>query len=241
VAVTFDAVGPGTAGTASSATPLTWSHTCVATASAILVAVTTFTGSVNAVTGVTYGGVPCSLLKFQASNNGPGGGIALYYLDTQGGMPTGKNTVSAAFTGAADTIGGSVSASGSGGHGAVVTGVAANQASVSASVPNTITGGLIVACACFGGGAGGGSLSGTNSVTAQWSRIVSTNSAADNAAEGTVASTGGAASQTVGFQETGAGTDNWGLVAVELLPAVIYPLRTTLRVAVVPFTSGAVF
>jgi hypothetical protein len=52
-----------------------------------------------------------------------------------------------------------------------------------------------------------------------------------------VASTGGAASQTVGFQETGAGTDNWGLVAVELLPAGSFTSRSARRIAVVPFVS----
>lgn len=216
MAVAFDAVGPaGGAGTNSATTPLAWTHICGGSATAIVIGVTSFSGSSNLVTGVTYGGQTCTLLTYQVSGTAGAGGIALYYL---GSPPTGSNTVSVAFTGGGDTIGGSISATGSSGHGTVFS--SPNNGSTTSftqSVTGTTTGGMIVSVACFGGG--GTSFSGTNGVTLQFSRLVSVNSASDSACGGTVVSTGGGASQTVGFSETGGAADNWGIIAVELDPS----------------------
>ena len=209
MAVAFDAAGGGVHATA---TPLTWTHTPVAAPTDILVGVTSYTGSTNTVTGVTYGGVTCALLAYINSGGITSGGIALYYLANP---PVGAQSVSVAFTGAADTIGGSVSFTGGGSSGAAVTGTAADQSSVSASVPGTTTGGMICAVACFGSS---GTFSGTNSVAVRWSLNVSANTASDNAVGGTVVSTGGGAAQTVGYSNTFA--DDWGLVAVEVRPGV---------------------
>lgn len=218
--VAFDAVGPSASGTSSSTTPLTWAHVNGGSATAILIGVTTHTGTTNAVTSVTYGGQACSLLAFIASGATNAGGIALYYLNSP---PTGSNTVSVAFTGAGLTIGGSISVTASGGIGSVFTANPATVTSASVSVTNTTTGGMIVTVACEGSG---GTFAGTNSVTKQWGLIGDNTSAADNAVGGTVPSTGGGASQTVGF--SGA-SDDWGLIAVELLPPTSTPTSTPLK------------
>lgn len=212
--VAYDAVGPaGGGGTSSSTSPLTWTHINSGSATAILIGVTSHTGSSNLVTGVTYGGQTCGLLTFVASGGGSLGGFAMYYLASP---PTGSNTVSVAFTGAALTIGSSISATGSGSKGSNFTANSGTASvSTSVSVTGTTTGGLIVVGTCCG--SPGNPWAGTNSVTLQWSDNVDGNTAADNAAGGTVTSTGGGASQTVGFTIT-TGSDTFGLIAVELLP-----------------------
>ena len=214
MAVAFDAVGPaGGGGTASATSPLTWTHINGGSATCIVIGATIFTGSSNVITAVTYGGVSCTLAGFVVSGSGGAGGIAMYYLVNP---PTGSNTVSVTFTGGNDTVAGSISFTGSGSTGTPVTGSSSGStASITASVSNTTTGGMVAAACCYGGTALI-TITGTNGVTAQWFKAGSTNSGADNGAGGNVASTGGGASQTVGFTDTG--TDFWGIVAMELLP-----------------------
>lgn len=217
MAVTFDAAGPGATAASSATSPLTWSHVDAAQVTAFLNFATTFSGSASDITADSYGGNAATLLAFQLSGGvgHVGGGISLYSLASP---PTGSNTVSVSFTGGNDTIGASVSATGSSGLGTPATSFATGASSVSVTVSGTTTGGLIVVCACYGGGAGGGAFSGTNGVTIKSAKTGSVGSAADNAVIGIVASTGGGANQVVGFSNTG-GTDNWGIIAVELLPA----------------------
>lgn len=207
MAVTFDAVGPaGGAGTNSSTTPLTWTH--VNGGNAILIGVTSFGGNTNQITGVTYGGVTIPLLGYIPSGNASGGGIALYGL--QGAtVPSGSNTVSAAFTGVNDKIGGSVSYSGAGSLSAGTTNYGTSGNLVSTAIV-THTGGILVAAGCDGS-------SGTWGVTSgnlRWSDNASGGSASDNAAGGDIASTG--ASQTITF--TNSASDDWGIVAAEVIP-----------------------
>jgi hypothetical protein len=208
MAVAFDAVGPSSAGAASATSPLTWTH--VNGGNGILVGVTIFNGGTNTVTAVTYGGVTVPVLGFIPSDNSTAGGVALYGL-VGGTCPTGSNTVSIAFSDAANHNAGSISVAGAGSLGTAVTGFA-SAGSVTASVTGTTVGGLIVAACCYGGTALA-TITGTNSVTTQWEHNGSTSSGADNGAGGTVASAGG--TQTVGFTDTG--TDFWGIVAVEVL------------------------
>lgn len=212
MAVAFDAVGPSSSGTGSATSPLTWTHVCGATATEIVVGATIFNGSTNVITAVTYGGQSLTLVGFIPSDNDSAGGIALYHLTNP---PTGSNTVSVSFTGGGNTNAGSISFTGSSGIGTAVTGFS-NATSVSASVTNTTTGGMVTAAASYGG-TQLNTFSGTNGVTVQWQHPGSGNSGSDNGVGGTVASTGGGASQTVGFSDTG--TDFWGIVAVEILPA----------------------
>ena len=211
MAVAFDAVGPSSAGTGSATSPLTWTHTCAAGATELMVGATIFTGSTNVITAVTYNSVSMSLVGFTQSGAGGAGGVAMYHLANPS---SGANTVSVTFTGGNNTNAGSMSFTGSSGLGTAVTNTA-NAASVSASVAGTTTGGMVAAACCYGGTAII-TITGTNSVTTQWEHNGTTNSGADNGAGGTVASTGGGASQTVGFTDTG--TDYWGIVAVELKP-----------------------
>lgn len=217
MAVAFDAVGPSGGTGASSGTPtppstspLTWTHVLGSSANAIIIGVTSGNGGTNLVTGVTVGGQACTLLGYVASGGITAGGIALYYLLNP---PTGSQTVSAAFTGTAAVIGGSVSYTGVGSIGSPVTNIAVSSGSVTASVPSTTTGGMISAAACVGTVT---TFAGTNSVTLRWNLTGDSSTAADNACAGDVASTGGGASQTVGFSN--AASDDWGIVAVELIP-----------------------
>lgn len=213
MAASLDAIGPaGGAGAQSATSPLTWAHICGGSATAIVIAATTFTGSSNAVTAVTYGGQTCSLLQFLAF--GSAGGIALYYLASP---PTGSNTASVTFTGAASTIGGSLSALGSSGHGTVFTNTSSGAASLTVGVTGTTTGGLVIVSACYGGASGGGTFSASGD-TLDWQNNHSSTSGADNAAGGHAASAGGGGTSTVGFSNS-AGSDQWAMIAVELLPA----------------------
>jgi hypothetical protein len=124
--VTFDTAGPSSAGTAFTTGPGTW--TAVNNGNGIIVGVTTFTGSTNVVTGVTYGGVTVPFLGFVRANNGTAGGVALYGL-TGPTCPTGSNTVSVAVSDANNHNAGSVTVTGAGSLGAVVTAFAASPAS----------------------------------------------------------------------------------------------------------------
>lgn len=214
MAVTYDAVGPaGGGGANGTATPLEWAH--VNSGNCVVVAATSDTGTSNLVTGVTYGGVTLPFLKFVISNNSVYGGIALYGgvsgVAGVGTLPTGSNTVSVAFTGAASTIGGSVSAASAGSLGTPVSNYGA-AGNMSVTVPGTTSGGLVVVAGCEG--ATGGTWGGSNGVALRWSRNVASDSGADNAGGGTVASAVG--DQTAGL--TIDVSDYWGLVAVEVLP-----------------------
>lgn len=214
--VAFDAAGPaGGAGTAFTATPGTWTH--VNGGNGIIVGVTTLNGNVSTVTSVTYGGgspVTVPLLGFIPANNSTAGGIALYGL-TGPTCPTGSNTVSVAFSDApSNHNAGSVSVSAAGSLGTPVTAFA-SATSVSAVIPGTTTGGLIVSAVCQGSFT---TISATGPNVKQWMHLGSASSGADNGAGGTDPSTGGGASQTVTW--TAASSDLWGIVAVEVLPPV---------------------
>jgi hypothetical protein len=207
--VTFDTAGPSSAGTAFTTGPGTW--TAVNNGNGIIVGVTTFTGSTNVVTGVTYGGVTVPFLGFVRANNGTAGGVALYGL-TGPTCPTGSNTVSVAVSDANNHNAGSVTVTGAGSLGAVVTAFAASPASgLAAPFASTTAGGLIVSAACQGSGGG---FTATSPNVKRLEKLTSSNSGSDNLAMGTDPSTGGAVSPawTIG------GSDFWGIVAVEVLP-----------------------
>jgi hypothetical protein len=210
MAVAFSAVGGGvTTGNATS--PLTWPHTCGASDTDLLVYVTSSTGTTNQVTGVTYNGAAMTFLLYVPSGNAGPGGLAVYYLAAP---PTGSAfTVSVAHAGS--TWGWSVSTTGGGSHATAQSGFAAAPATaVSKSVPGTTTGGLIVAGACVGATQGGTMVATSGTMRGQVDG--DNTSGANNIGVGTWTSAGGGAAQTVGF--SGAGSDEWGLVAVEVLP-----------------------
>lgn len=92
MAVAFDAVGPSSAGAGqTTASPLTWSHTCGASATLLLVGVAVGgTTGANTVTA-TYNGVSMTAVDTQASNNNTDGFVKLFKLVSPA---TGANTVS---------------------------------------------------------------------------------------------------------------------------------------------------
>ena len=215
--VAYDAVGPSAAGIASATTPLTWTH--INGGNALLVGANTYNAGSNTVTGVTYGGVTIPLLGWCPSGGGSGG-IGLYGL-VGGALPSGSNTVSVAFTGGSDTIGGSVSYSGAGGFSAtaVASPAVTSGNSATSAAMTTHAGGILAAVASYGGlwitpwSCTGGNV--------RWGNAQSGSSGADNALQGDIASTG--ASQTITLACTNGSTDQMALVAVEVLPATLIP------------------
>jgi hypothetical protein len=214
MAVTFDAVGPSSAGAAFTATPGTWTH--VNGGNGILVGVTIFNGGTNTVTGVTYGGTTVPFLGFIPGNNGTAGGIALYGL-VGATCPTGSNTVSVAFSdGGANHNAGSVSVAGAGSLGTPVTNFATvASVSVTVTVTGTTTGGLIVSAASYGSQ---NAFVADGNSTIRWSRLTSSSSGSDNGVMGTTTDPGGGASRTVTWTTNPTNPDFWGVVAVEVLP-----------------------
>lgn len=210
MAVAFDAVGPaGGGGAASATTPLTWAH--VNGGNAILVGATSFGGNTNKVTAVTYGGVTIPFLAYIPSNNGANGGVALYGL-VSASLPSGSNTVSVAFTGGGNTIGGSVSYTGAGSLSAATTNFGTGSGTFTSTAIVTNAGGILAAAACYGTTGGTWGVTGGN---LRWSHNTSGGSGSDNGGQGDIASTG--ASQTI-IITNNTGTDDWGIVAVEVIP-----------------------
>lgn len=208
--VAFDAAGPSSAGTSFTTGPGTWTH--VNGGTGILIGVTIFTGSANTVTACTYGGVTVPLVKFQVSASGGAGGIALYGLAGPA-CPTGSNTVSVTCSDTNNHNCGSVTLTDADSIGTPVSGPAAGTTGLSLTVPGTTTGGLIVSAACQGGD---GTFTATSPNIKRVQHLNSSSSGADNLTIGTDPSTGGGASQAVAW--TCAVSDDWGMVAVEVLP-----------------------
>jgi hypothetical protein len=210
--VAFDAVGPAgglgnydTTGTAGS-----YAH--VNNGNAILVGLTSTTGTVNQVTSCTYGGVALNFLGFITA--GTGGGCAIYGL-VSGSLPTGSNNVVWASA-AATTCAGSLSFTAAGSFGALFTGINANGLSVTGNVTGTTIGGIIAAFSSFGGGGGSQAMSASSPGTTRVNCVGDASGPANNLAGGTWASPGG--TQAVGFSSTGV-ADTWAMAAVEVIPA----------------------
>lgn len=236
MAVAFDtATAAQAAASAFTNSPHTWTH--VNSGNCIIIGFVNSNGvTTNIVSAVTYGGVSIPLLKWQGSSSG--GGFGLWGL-AGATVPTGSNTVSVTFTIANDAIAGSISLKNVSSLGTPVSAATTtNGSSFSISVPGTTTGGMIVVGSSFGGANGGGTFSGTNSVTVGWQDVVSNSGPADNGVQGYVASTGGGASQTVGFSSSASGSDQWAMVAVEALPPAgptVPVVRFSHLVSAIPF------
>lgn len=212
MAVAFDAVGPSatpTSGTAS----VSWTHVCGASATDLLVFVTSATGSANLITGVTYNSVSATLLKYQTSGSGGAGGVSVYRLASPA---SGSHTV--AVTASSGLIcGASISVTGGDGTAGTAVGTSSpgNATAITTSVASTATGGLIAAGVCSGSGQA--PWTATNSGTLRYSGNINSSGGANNVAGDTTVSTGGGSSQTVGI--SGNSSDFWGIVAVEIKPA----------------------
>ena len=212
MAVAFDAVGPSSSGIhGTNVATLSWSHTCGAGATALVVFANTST--TTTVTGVTYNSAALTRIGSQAVNNNntdgtlygyamanPATGLSLTVQVTF--SDNGSNDIEAAsmsFTGAGGTFGTAGTGGGSG-------------VTASAVVPTTTTTGQIAFAAC------GGSAYGANPTAPavkEWLNNASGGSAAGNQAGGISASTGG--NVTVAW---GLSSDFWACVGFEVLPAV---------------------
>jgi hypothetical protein len=218
MAVAFDAVGPAgspSAGVHSTVTPLSWTHILGGSANAILVAVTNAGATTSNITSVTIG-ASNTALTFLGIGVDTGGSLTTWY-----GLlnpPTGSNTVKVNFSGApSDMLAGSVSFTGAGSFGTFFGGGSGgvSQSSMTINVTSTTTGGIVNVATAFGGqgwsaftttGAGG---------TIRLSDPNSSTFAGDMQAIGTYPSTG--SSMTVGIS-SGAGSDEWSIAAIEVLP-----------------------
>jgi hypothetical protein len=215
VAVAFDAVGPaGGAGSSSATSPYSWTHICGAGATDLYVFVTDPQGTTNHITGVTYNSVAMTFLKYQVGGTAAAGGCTLWYLKNPA---TGSNSVQVTWTapGTNKSTAGSISFTGGGAQGTVVSNASTGTAtSFTVNVGGTTSGGQVVVGASYGNGSG--TFTGTNSVTKEFTAVGDNATAADNCVGGNVASAGG--TQTVGFSFSGT-ADNWGMIAVEVQPA----------------------
>jgi len=157
MAVTFDAAGPSSSGASSATSPLTWSHTCAAGDTMLLVGVAVDSLADGGITAAcTYNGV-----SMTASTKWHSGGVTQAFgfiqLFTMANPPTGSAfTVSASAAGATlDSInGGSLSFAGSVGLGTPVT-ADSNSVNVTTgtiSVPTTSASSQVAVIVCNGSG-----------------------------------------------------------------------------------------
>lgn len=204
--VTLDAVGPSSSGAGNtSSASLSWSHTCGASASYLLVGVNQNNASDLAMS-VTYNSVAMTSLSTEDEWQ-PAGGSGFLQLWGMANPPTGSAfTVAATVTGGTPTnlSGGSVSLIGAGSLGTVFAGQNFSTAA-SAAVTGTVTGSLVVA---FCGTANGG----TFTVTAPGTQRISFN-------PGSVPMLGAQTSPGGGTVTPAWTTTNtpWAVLAVEVL------------------------
>jgi hypothetical protein len=168
--VTFDKAGPTSTGVSFTTGPGTWTHDNAG--NGIAVAVTSFSGTSNLVTGVTYGGVTVPL---------------------------------------------SVSVAGAGSVGTPVTAFTSGLG-ISAAVPGTTSGGLVISAVCQGAFT---ALTATAPNVNRLQLLGSNSSASDDLAIGTDPSTGA----TVTPAWACVASDFWGMVAVEIIPAPAAPAQ----------------
>ena len=208
MAVTFDAVGPNSAGTSATGTSLSWSHTCTGSNRLLVVgvAVGTVTSDASLVTTVTYNGVSMTSASKVHSNGSSNGYIQMFYLIAPA---TGANTVAVTNNSSADLAGGSVSFAGVN-QSTPTSGLATNVGNgTSGSVSvSTNVGDMVIDALCNGSGF----ASGTSLQTTRWLINANSNSAAGNGASSTAA--GAAGSVTMGY--TNFNLDWWGLIGINI-------------------------
>ena len=240
MAVAFDAVGPSSAGASSATSPLTWTHTCGAGATALYAAVavghlaSSFADSAVTVTA-TYNGIAMTALSagqsttiasgLDTSATTSTGFVKVFRLASP---PTGSAfTVSVTLSSAPDVLtGGSVSVSGSGGEGTLfpASSSGASVTSGSVGVTGTTAGGLVAAFMATGSGG----ETATGGTTQRYKRDANTNSSAGNSAAETLASPGGTA--TMSWTQT---ADSFAVIAFEVQPpatATLLPQQERIRV-----------
>lgn len=213
MAVAEDAVGPSVSGQTSVTSPVSWTHTAVASGVAMLVGFGYGHASgADGTLAVTCDGTAMPLLGKIPNNNSTAGLTALYGIANQA---SGAHAMVVTVTGgaASPTLEcGSVSYSGaslSSPFGAAVT--AFGDSSVSGTMTVTVTGTTSGNMVSAVGSIGTGVL--TNPVTSRWLANFSNSNAAGNAGQSDKAAGG---SVTFTWTDSSAG-DFWGAVGVEIL------------------------
>lgn len=178
-------------------------------------------GSDSSTTAVSYNGVALteltSIKYFTGANSHLLAEVSLWYLLNPA---TGTHTVSVsgtfAYTSTSDILAGALTVTGNdpttplGTPQTAKFDSGAGTSSISVTFSSTTSGNLLVDVSANGTG-GESSVSGTIS----WRKDVSTHSGSDNAAGSTKASPGGSTTMSYSI----AGSDYWGLAAVEILSA----------------------
>lgn len=211
--VSFDAVGPSASGALNNASPLTWSHTCGAGATVLLVGATVDIASGTWPATATYNGVAMTSLGMLGTDNANFGYLQVWALENP---PTGSAfTVSVAVTGSGTLVGingGSISFTGSAQLSAIQSAFG-NSATASLSFTPTVAGNMVAAfCGC------GSPLTATGSFTSRYNDIGTNGSGAGNVAGSTSASAGSAV--TPSWTSSG---DFWAVIAVEVQAATAVP------------------
>lgn len=225
-AVTFDAVGPSSAGAfVATNSVLSWAHTCTGADRALLVGVSVGDGTLDSMTAAaTYNLVAMTSLGKIHQNNDIFGYTELFGLI---GPATGANTVEVTLSAAAASIvAGSTSFNGAGSFGVAVP-AAGNSATASAAVTGTAATSMVVDAV------GTGASVTTSTTTLRWLKNLNTNTSGGNAAGSTAAGGG-----TVTMSYT-VGSDYWGIVAVEVIavpdaampPRIVTPVQAPHRAA----------
>jgi hypothetical protein len=206
VTVAFDAVGPSGGGGANiaSGTSLTWTHTCTAGATDLIVGVAVGDSTPGGMTlTATYNGVSMTAIGSVASNNQTAGFVKLFRLAN----PTsGANTVAVTAGSSSGTkLGGSISYTGGGAVGTAVTNFG-NSGTASCTVSGS-TGNMVVSAACIG---------------SQFIGTSNTQRVFDNhdsgSAAGNLLMADAASGASVTMSDSGS-ADWWGIVAVEIQAA----------------------
>jgi hypothetical protein len=238
VAVTFDAVGPSSAGASSAAsTSLSWSHVNAGSCLVVGVSMGLNTTSNSISLAVTYGGVAMASLG-KVNSGGPtnqNGFVELFYL-----LPAAAGTATVAVTASGGTptslIGGSASFSG-------VTAIGVGAASFNPAgtltsslvIPTQSTTGMVVDALCWGSG-----TAGTATQTQRWMKNLNSSTGAGDSGQSTAAATGSAVTMTWNWITT---SDTPGHIGVELLdvaPAGIFVRGIGYPVAAVNTATASV-
>ena len=209
MAVAFDVVGPSSSGATGGTSPLTWSHTCAGSATALYVGVAVDAGGSDAgiSLSVTYAGVTMTAKDRVESGGSTFGFVQWFKLDSPA---TGPNTVSVTVTGSGWDIagGGSVSFTGSAATGTatVADSGGASQSSGTITLPASTSGNQVVTFICCG--------SDTLAFTAGTQRFATNTSGggAAGAVGGATAAASGSAVTTTWTQAS----DFWGAVTFEV-------------------------
>jgi hypothetical protein len=224
VAVAFDAVGPaGGGGATGSTTPISWSHIATGSNLVMLAAFSLDDSITNvALSSVSYGSQPMSLVGTQSNNNQAQGYLAVYKLLA----PTaGTANVTATMSpGTTVWSGGSITFTGADqttGFGAPPTPTFGSSSSGSITIASSTSGNL---CAGFIGCGGNGISSTTSPSTSRWVNNVATGGSGGPSGGATSPSTGSAVTMAWGVN-----AEWWSVIALEVLAAATTPVVPTER------------